>query len=324
MHALTNPHPSLPVSDGLSLPAVIAGAGGRAKRRFVEFFTAQIRNANTRTAYYHACSQFLAWIHGVGLELATVEPVHVATYIEQLGKLRSAPTVKQHLAALRHLFDYLVVGQIVPFNPAAAVRGPKHSVREGKTPILSAEDAHRLFASFDPTLLSDVRDRALLGVMVYSFARVSAVVKLRVRDYTREGARAWFVLNEKGGKHNKVPAHHQAAEYVEAYLAIAGVDKQRDTPLFRSLTDRGTTLTERPLLRANVFHMIRRRMLAAGLVGDIGCHSFRGTGITNFLANGGVLETAARIAGHASTKTTQLYDRRQQAVDQGEIERIRF
>lgn len=121
-----------------------------------------------------------------------------------------------------------------------------------------------------------------------------------------------------------MPAHHQAAEYVEAYLAFTGLGEQRDTPLFRSLTHRGTRLTERALLRANVFHMVRRRMTAAGVIGEFGCHSFRGTGITNFLENGGTIETAARIAGHASTRTTQLYDRRQQAVDQAEVEPIRF
>ncbi|MFC5491417.1 tyrosine-type recombinase/integrase [Dokdonella soli] len=318
-----NALPALPLPRA-ALPAVIVNAGVGAQRRFVEFFTAEIRNANTRAAYLHACTQFLAWIQHLGLTLAAVEPVHVAAYIEQLGNVRSAPTVKQHLAALRHLFDYLVVGQVVPFNPAAAVRGPKHSVREGKTPILSADEAHRLFATFDPTRLSDVRDRALLGVMVYAFARVSAVVKLRVRDYTRQGARAWLLLDEKGGKQNKVPVHHQAAEYLEAYRDFAGLAGERDMPLFRSLTHRGTRLTERPLLRANVFHMVRRRMAGAGLAGDLGCHTFRGTGITNFLENGGTIETAARIAGHASTKTTQLYDRRQQAVDQAEVERIRF
>ncbi|MHB8446878.1 MAG: tyrosine-type recombinase/integrase [Rudaea sp.] len=321
MSAVMTPSLAL-VSHSPTVPALIGDA--RARRRFAEFFAAQIRNPNTRAAYYHAVRQFLAWADSLRLTLAGIEPVHVAAYIEQLGKLRSAPTVKQHLAALRHLFDYLVVGQIVPFNPAAAVRGPKYSVREGKTPILAAEDARRLFASFDPDGLADARDRAILGVMAYSFARVSAVVKLRVRDYQRQGARAWFVLDEKGGKQNKAPAHHQAAEFVEHYLAMAGIGEQRETPLFRSLSHRGTVLTERPLLRANVFHMIRRRMEAIGLTGEFGCHSFRGTGITNFLENGGTLETAARIAGHASTKTTQLYDRRRQAVDQAEVERIRF
>jgi len=321
----TRPGQALALADHRpALPAFVAAAGARAKKRFVEFFTAQIRNANTRVAYYHAVTQFLAWIQPLGLELGAVEPVHVATYIEQLGHRRSAPTVKQHLAALRHLFDYLVVGQIVPVNPAAAVRGPKYSVAECKTPILSAEDTRALFAHFCSTVLADVRDRALLGVMVYSFARVSAVTKLKVKDYQRQGAQAWLLLDEKGGKQRKVPVHHQAVAYLEQYLNLTGLREKPGTPLFRSLSHRGTVLTDTPLQRANVFHMIRRRMLTAGLTGDIGCHSFRGTGITNFLEHGGTLETAADIAGHASTKTTQIYDRRRSQVNQSEIERIRF
>ena len=111
-----------------------------------------------------------------GVDLLDVVPLHVAAYIEQLCTVRSAPTVKQHLAGLRSLFDYLVVGQVMPFNPAAAVRGPKYSVREGKTPILSAADTWQLFERFDPALLSDVRDRAIIAVIVSSFARVSAVI----------------------------------------------------------------------------------------------------------------------------------------------------
>ena len=312
--------PALLSAGRFSLPALITAAGDRARNRYVEFFAAEIRNPNTRAAYLHAVGQFLGWMAALGVDLLEVAPLHVAAYIERLGKERSAPTVKQHLAALRSLFDYLVVGQVMPVNPAAAVRGPKYSVREGKTPILSAEETRRLFARFDPALLSDIRDRAILGVMVYSFARVSAVIKLRVKDYQRQGMKAWLALDEKGGKHNRVPVHHQAIEYIEHYLQNSGLAEARDTPLFRSLTHRGTVLSDRALRRENVYHMIQRRITDAG----IGCHSFRGTGITNFLENGGTLETAARIAGHASTKTTQLYDRRNSAIDQGEIERIRF
>ena len=182
-----------------------------------------------------------------------------------------------------------------------------------------------LFAQFELAKLSDLRDRAMLGVMVYSFARVSALAKLRMRDYYRQGLRAWFVLDEKGGRQNKVPVHHQAAEFVEAYVLAAGIEGQRDLPLFRSLgRGRGGAVTERGLDRREVYAMVRRRTAAVGLPVEICCHSFRGTGITNYLEHGGTIEVAARLAGHASTRTTQLYDRRNKAVEQGEIERVRF
>jgi len=146
-----------------------------------------------------------------------------------------------------------------------------------------------------------------------------------VRDYYRQGPCAWFVLDEKGGRQNRVPAHHQAAEYIEQYLAVAGIAAQRDLPIFRSLgPGRGGTLTDRGLDRREIYAMVRRRTAAIGLPVEIGCHSFRGTGITNYLKNGGTIEVAARLAGHASTRTTQLYDRRSKDVEQGEIERVRF
>jgi integrase/recombinase XerD len=306
------------------LPTVIVEAGDRAQHAYVEFFTARIPNRNTRIAYARACNAFLAELERGEIALTDVRSHHVAIYIAHLSQRMSAPSVKQHLAAIRQLFDWMVVSQVVKANPAAAVRGPKHSSPEGKTPILSDEEMRVLFAQFDETKLADLRDRAMLSVMVYSFARASALTKLRVRDYYRQGSSAWFVLSEKGGKQNKVPAHHQAAEAVERYIAVAGIANERDAPLFRSIVGRGTKLSERALSRENVFAMVRRRATAVGLPPEIGCHSFRGTGITNYLSHGGTLETAARIAGHVSTKTTQLYDRRDQAIKQAEIERIRF
>jgi site-specific recombinase XerD len=315
-----------PAETPVALPAVIADAGPAASQRYAEFFAASIRNRNTRTAYWHACHQFLARCEEAGLTLDAIQPVHVAGYVEHLSQSAAAPTVKQHLAAIRRMFDFLVVGQILPANPAASVRGPKHVVSEGKTPILDADEVRTLFAQFDDTRLIDLRDRAILGAMVYSFARVGAVAKLRVKDYYRQGSRAWFVLDEKGGKQNRVPAHHQVAEYVEQYLARAGIESQRETPLFRSLGRGrgGRAVTERGLRREEIFATVRRRTAAVGLPPEIGCHSFRGTGITNYLKNGGTIETAAKLAGHASTRTTQLYDRRNADVAQAEIERIRF
>jgi site-specific recombinase XerD len=131
-----------------SLPALIQGAGRKAGTRFIEFFTAEIRNPNTRRAYWRAVTDFFNWLQErkVG-ELSFVQPVHVAAYVEQLQKTHSKPSVKQHLAAIRMLFDYLVVGQVVSANPASSVRGPKYVARKGKTPVLSADEARDLLES---------------------------------------------------------------------------------------------------------------------------------------------------------------------------------
>jgi site-specific recombinase XerD len=166
------------------IPAAVAALGESAARRFIEFFTANIRNRNTRVAYAKAVSDFFRWCEAVGLhELGSLEPVHVAAYVEQLGKTHSAPSVKQHLAAVRMLFDWLVVGQVARSNPASVVRGPKHVVKRGKTPILSPEEARQLFESIPTDTLVGLRDRALLAVLIYSFARISAALSMRVEDY---------------------------------------------------------------------------------------------------------------------------------------------
>src|SRR5580704_7420977 len=136
------------VQSGPQLPALITGAGERAAWRFLEFFTVNIRNKNTRAAYGQAAGAFLRWCEGRGItRIEDVQPVHVAGYIEELGTVRKAPTVKQHLACIRMLFDWLVTGQVVPVNPAHAVRGPRHSVRKGSTTALSSEDT-RAFLKF--------------------------------------------------------------------------------------------------------------------------------------------------------------------------------
>jgi hypothetical protein len=120
--------------DGVVVPRVIAAAGDQAARRFLEFFAATIRNKNTRMAYYRACRRFFAWCdqHRIG-EIADIEPLHVAAHVEAMARDFEKPTVKQHLAAIRMLFDWLVTGQVVATNPAHSVRGPKHVVKTGKT-----------------------------------------------------------------------------------------------------------------------------------------------------------------------------------------------
>ena len=202
------------------LPAVIVDAGPAAVERFLEFFAARIANARTRAAYGRAVGQFLAWCEARGLGLTAVAPLHVAAYIRTHPG--SAPTVKQHLAAIRMLGDWLVVSQVIPVNPAAAVRGPKHVVTTGATPVLSPAEARRLLAAIDTGTLAGRRDRALVSVMLYSFARVSAVIGMRRQDYFRQERQGWLRLHEKGGTRHDVPAHHRAAEALDDYRRADG------------------------------------------------------------------------------------------------------
>jgi site-specific recombinase XerD len=288
----------------------------------LEFFTAHIRNANTREAYARAVLQFCRWCEGRGIkELRQLSPVIIASYIEWLVRRRSKPTVKQHLAAIRMLCDYLVVGQVLPMNPAASVRGPKHSVKKGKTPVLSADEARSLLSSIESNTIAGLRDRALIGVMLFSFARVGAVVAMSVEDYFQQGRRFWFRLHEKGGKRHEVPAHHRAEEFLEAYIAAARIEAQNKSPLFRSL-DRQGILTDRRLSRREVLSMVKRRARLAGIPATTCCHSFRATGITVYLDAGGTIEHAQRIAAHESPRTTKLYDRTADDITLDEIERI--
>jgi Phage integrase, N-terminal SAM-like domain len=189
----------------------------------LEFFTVNIRNRNTRAAYARAAAAFLRWCEGQGIgELGRVQPVHVAAYIEQLQGKRSAPTVKQHLACIRMLFDWLVTGQVMPSNPAHSVRGPRHSVSKGSTPVLSSEEATALLTGMDVSTVVGLRDRAIIAVMTYTFARVGAVVALSIR------------LREKNGKLNEMPCHHKLEEYLDAYIKAAGIADDRKDPLFRA------------------------------------------------------------------------------------------
>lgn len=305
------------------VPAIYS-ASPKAAKRFLEFFAAEIRNRNTRKAYYKAVVRFADWCQQEAHidELVDIEPVHVAAYIEQLGNVLAKPSVKQHLAAIRMLFDWLVVGQVIASNPASVVRGPKYSVKKGKTAILTAEKARTLLDSIPTDTVIGLRDRALIATMVYTFARVGAVLKMRIEDVYVQGRRTWLRLHEKGGKRHEMPAHHLLDEYLEAYIKAAGIESSPKEYLFRTARGRSGRLTDEPMMQADAYRMVRRRALAARIHTKIGNHSFRATGITEYLKNGGKLELAQQMAAHESARTTGLYDRRDDDISLDEVERI--
>jgi integrase/recombinase XerD len=193
------------------------------------------------------------------------------------------------------------------------VHGPRYAIKKGKTPVLTPDEARLLLDSIPlvktitrrdgstiekPNLVG-LRDRALLAVMVYSFARVSAVVGMDVDDYYQQGKRWWLRLHEKGGKHHEVPVHHKAEEYLDAYIAAAGIKSDKDTPLWRCVTEE-RSIGDGRLTRIDVYRMIKRRCRQAELGAAANCHTFRATGITAYLLNGGSLENAQAIAAHES------------------------
>ena len=210
------PTPLLPASPRtFPVPAIIADAGEKTSEHFLEFFAATIRNKNTRTAYMQAVAQFCRWCERLELQLHMIRPLHVSAYIE--GMSLTAPSVKQHLAALRGLFNWLVIKQVVPDNPALFVKGPKFSRQIGITPILEATQMRELLSSIAVTReikaarkhggavstgadVKGLRDRAIIAIMAYTFARVSAVLKFKRGDYTLQGKRARLRLLEKGNK----------------------------------------------------------------------------------------------------------------------------
>ena len=166
------------------------------------------------------------------------------------------------------LFDWLVTGQVVATNPAHAVRGPKHVVKTGKTTVLDAEQARELLDSIDTSTVVGLRDRALIGVMTFAFARIGAVVAMRVEDYYPKGKRWWVRLHEKGGKRHEMPAHHNLEAYLDAYIEAAGIRDGGKAPLFRSAAGRTGTLTDKPMNRVDAWRMIQRRAADLGMRGQ--------------------------------------------------------
>jgi len=322
MHSSDCGSPGAPGALALTVPDIVAATGDEAVRRFSEFLATASRSINTRMAYARAVRLFLDWCEAHGFQsLEQIEPRVVATYVDQHSG--STPTVKQHLAAIRTFFDWLASGRVIAANPALSVRGPRYVVTGWKTRALTPQQVRTLLDSIDSESIVGRRDRALIATMVYTFARVSAVVALRIHDYYRHGDCWWVRLRGWGGQPHILPVHRHAVDCLEAYIEAAGLRSAAPAaPLFRSLDRRGY-LTESRLTRTDVLRMVKRRGRALGPRSRISCRMLRATGITIYLRNGGSLQNAQAMAAHASPKTTRLYLRDQAPASyRDEIERI--
>lgn len=303
------------------LPPIVADAGPAARFAWEEFLFAKIRNQHTRRAYGRAVRRFLGWCEKRDLGLPQISPRDVGQYLDEFpGAL---PTKKQHLAALRHFFDQLVTRHAVMLNPAASVRSERYQVVEGKTPEITVEQARRLLRSIDTGHVVGLRDRAIVGILVYTAARVGAIAKLRMCDYVDVGDQYCLRFTEKGGKAREIPVRHDLQQFLSSYLAAADIASAApDAPLFRTAIRRTKRLTQQQMTAGDMGRMFKRRMRDAGLPRRLSPHSCRVATITDLLSQGIPLEDVQLLAGHADPRTTRLYDRRQRQVTRNIVERI--
>jgi site-specific recombinase XerD len=314
---------------GMVLPAIFSQDSPAMIARALEYFRVAIPNESTRANYQRAAVAFCTWITARGAtSLRDVQPIHVAEFIAERRQHVANPTVIGELAALRGWFTYLTMGGFLPNNPASDVKGPRHTRTEGKTAGLSSEEASRLLGSIEGETLKGKRDRAIIGLMLYSACRVGAVGVMKVEDFYQAGTLFYINLHEKGGKDRTLPVHHKAAEYVHAWIQAAGIGAQPKSPLFRTMPKRVSLqdqpFTDHPMVTQSMAKMVKLRCEKAGLGRRFSNHSFRVTAITNLLENGVPLDQAQVLAGHADARTTKLYDRRSRGVTPALIEQINY
>lgn len=273
------------------LPQIIRRAGPEAERRTLEFFGTGLSNRNTRQAYAQAVMRFMSWAEDRNLELADITVFTVSAYITEMSREYSARSVRQHLGAIRGLFDHLVAGKAVAMNPASSVRGPQDDRGKAKTraTVMQPQEIRLLLDSIDAGDCSGLRDRALIATMAYGFARVSAVVAMDVKDSFARDTQGWLRLQGRRGAY-EIPLHPKAKAYLDAYIGAAGIAEEPDAPLWRTMTKERTFSGER-VSRVDIFRMVKRRLRDADLAAEANCDSIRAAGIASYLANGG---TSAR------------------------------
>lgn len=286
-----------------------------------EFFLGTIRNPHTRRAYLRAVRSFLAWTEQQALELPEVTPGMVGQYLD--GLRVSTPTKKLHLAAIRSFLDLLVQRHVLVLNPAHSVKAPRYSSVEGKTPEITVQQCRQLLASIPLKSVLDYRDRAIIGILIYTAARAGAVASLRLKDFLRDGTQFVLCFAEKGGKARRIPVRANLEAFIADYLAVAALsDAGREEPLFRTAGGRIGRLTAHGISAIDICRMVKRRLKQAGIQTEASPHSFRACTATDLLLQNTPLESVQELLGHSEPRTTRLYDRRQKEVTRNLVERI--
>jgi integrase/recombinase XerD len=304
------------------IPAPSESKRAKTAETLLNILQGRIRNKNTRNAYKIAWRSFFGFCSEYKLELDRVKPYHFGLWLKR--HTGSVATQRQHLAAVRLLFDHLLDQGVVELNPAARAKPPRLERKSSHTPVFEEDEINAFLEAIKPNSLMDIRDKALFSVLIYGWARVSAVVALKVQDYYQRKGERWLRLNEKRGKIHEVPVHSKAREAVDQWLLASGLGPNPSAPLFPAFGKDKKAIELRHMDRRSIWRLVQARARAIGLKKRVCCHSFRATGITEYMNAGGALDIAQRIAGHSELSTTKIYDRSQDRVTIAEIERVSF
>ena len=301
--------------------AVIENAGAGATLAAEEFFLAGLRNPHTRRAYSRHVIGFLEWCDQRGTALAAVTPGEAAAWFETLN---SVATQRMALAALRRFFSLLVTRHAVLLNPFDSLQGPRLDRREGKAALITPVQVRQLLGSINLSRPVGHRDRAVIGTLAGTGARVGAISRLRIRDLRDLGDHRALWIREKRGVEREIPVRGDLDRWIHAYLRFVEDGGDGDDPLFRPLALPTPRFVNRPMPPATIRAMLKRRLRDADLPSIISPHSFRAMVVTDLLSQGVAIEDVQYLVGHRHSSTTQLYDRRLRAVSRSTVARISF
>ena len=282
----------------------------------------RVRNSNTRKAYKSAWRSFFQFCSEYKLELHRVKPYHFGMWLKR--HTGSVATQRQHLAAVRLLFDHLLEKGVVDINPAARAKAPRLERESAHTPVFEENEIKTFLEAIKPDSLLDKRDKALFSTLLYSWARVSAVVGLNVEDYFERKGERWLRLHEKRGKIHEVPVHSKARQAIDQWLLASNFGSNPSAPLFPAFGKNKKIPELRHMDRTSVWKLVQTRARSSGLEKRVCCHSFRATGITEYMNAGGSLDIAQRMAGHSQLSTTKIYDRSRDRLTMAEVEKVSF
>jgi len=309
-----------PSQTELTLPAQIA------LHESYNVFLTGIVNQNTKSSYSNGINLFFGFISSCQiLDIIDIEPKHVSKFVSWLTENEyGISTSRLYISAVRMFLDHCVVDGLISINPAKAVKLPRYSSKTGKTPVIVPEQVRQILDTIPHggnARQVDLRDRALIGLMVFSFFRISAALALKVKDYELRGKQRWLIGEEKGSKRHEMPCHPSLVDLLDGYINYCGL-VNIEAPLFQSSIGKSGILSGKPFDRTSAWRMVRRRAAKAQVHRKIGNHSFRATGITTYLNAGGTLEDARIMANHSNATTTKLYDRTGDLAKIQEVNRI--